>query len=537
MKMKNITMLCISILVVLIGVNMKIGYGLTTEIETKCNLFDCYTILQTDKLFDVSETKYNIDLNTKEISISSPLDIKLNTIEKFNNINEMKVEFIKENKINVSGKIKPNTDNYWGLEIDGDKTFWNSTWWNSSFDYRYPIYNSYTTNKIVISVNGTEGFNGNNYWVYQWNDSYIYCSVSGCDGGLFQIANETDKKYWENQTSITGNVPASTWSSISASIVHHGEDLIITDSAGYNENSTVVGDIGLSNGIWENSLYSDADTDQRDVIRLFDIDSYVDDDHNWTVSLWFNSSGYCDGDNQAIIWTQASTEGQFMIKACNSDDPSIRINSYTSTPTEEYVELEANPVANQWYFIVMTHDEITNNITGYLNGTLIGNRTISEYRNNNAGASLFGQYDYANSWCKGTIDEFRIYQRVLNITEIQNMWLDGQNSLIGLGSEEEQPTTTTSTTSTIPVNSTITEYVNYFCQLDNQLVRNYSYWNGTDYLYEYNATICEYNCSETILGTRCNYSPEINFGLAMLIFGLLILFTFMIKRLLEGLFK
>lgn len=78
-------------------------------------------------------------------------------------------------------------------------------------------------------------------------------------------------------------------------------------------------------------------------------------------------------------------------------------------------------------------------------------------------------------------------------------------------------TTTTTTSTTIPL--TFGEIKGWFCSDDElYLIENVTTWNGTDYLSAYNSTVCEYNCSETIWGTKCNDSPFMGYLTLIVIF-------------------
>jgi hypothetical protein len=119
----------------------------------------------------------------------------------------------------------------------------------------------------------------------------------------------------------------------------------------------------------------------------------------------------------------------------------------------------------------------------------------------------------------GILDDIRIYNKVLNPSDVSYLYNSGIGTQGVLGG------------CYIPE-----EVTSRYCSHDLYLVTNTSYYNSTDNTYRFltNTTLCEYNCSETIFGTRCNYSPTINslmmLGFLIIGFGVLVLLLNLIKK-------
>jgi len=97
-------------------------------------------------------------------------------------------------------------------------------WWNSTFSYRYPISNIQNgTVTEPIAVNDTAGIQGDVIWAYINNQSYVYSTESGPAGDI-AVANDTTEKYWENESSRSGNQPTLVWNQVGrVGSLAHGE--------------------------------------------------------------------------------------------------------------------------------------------------------------------------------------------------------------------------------------------------------------------------------------------------------------------------
>lgn len=178
---------------------------------------------------------------------------------------------------------------------------------------------------------------------------------------------------------------------------------------------------------------------------------------------------------------------------------------------------------NEWVYITITNNMAYGYNTSkiFINGVECDPYYIQEDTSISLDDSTNNLRIVYNTWFEGILDEFQIYNISLNNTEIMSLY----NSMNPL----TPTTTTTIETTTIPTTTTtigiipIGNYTSYSC-LGNLLMKNVTQSINGTYFSTYEYTVCEYNCSKTILGTRCNFSEEINIVLYIMIgIGIMIL--------------
>jgi len=580
MRTRNITVLCASILIVWLGVNVDLSHAKLSEIETKCDMFDCYTILETDFEMDSELTAKSYDVNIAEKKALNPsLKAEFNIPKETQGIKDMKIELMDKNTIKVSGTIKAGSKNLWGLSIFGDDSFMNSTWWNFTWWY-------YTN----ISFTETDGYDRD------WEEVDI--NFAGADGHASTC----------EETRV-----------ISPNGIEIDRDIIINNISGSNYNCTLrfqVNVSAMSEEIY--SIYYGNDTPVGDGGYLTTYISNSTDDTTWTDSTGdthiieletpFDIN---NGDriNGYLSWTIGGVEqiygvdnnwfggmllgetrdagGQVDIvfedlRACIEDKSTYEIRCWYDDSIEEriYAKFSANnpyvnwftnnskswhgttekAVGNTWLSILDTW--IGQNSTGQFtgsalmpeqshedielywfgsnttDGTSIGSAIVSD----NDGAYYIWEDGLTKLMIMYTGDligvDLDIFFFVINTTDIDEVANEMAEILpefeMTIAPQEEQSqTTTTTTTVTTTVGTTtiaIDEFIEYSCLDNTMLMRNWTYWNGTEYISVYNATTCEYNCSETLLGTRCDFNPAVNLAWGFLILVLLLFTVFWLRK-------
>jgi hypothetical protein len=121
-----------------------------TEIETECGLFDCYTILDLSSPVlskDIGK-RFQVDFNERKLKKSN-IDLELSFKTDLRKFKEMDIEFLTSTRIKVSGSIEGASKNQWGMRYKSDLSFMNSTWWNSTWEYR---------NEVNVTENYGENF-------------------------------------------------------------------------------------------------------------------------------------------------------------------------------------------------------------------------------------------------------------------------------------------------------------------------------------------------------------------------------------------
>lgn len=301
--------------------------------------------------------------------------------------------------------------------------------WYSTYFYRYQIFEN-TTSFYTKSINDTYGINGDIIWALTNNDSYIYSTETGTTGTI-TIANNTDEKYWENETTHLGNEPHNIWNSGEVFVSHMGDD--VNDSTLYNLNYTVKTP-ALVNGVFGYGREFLGNT-----LTFLDA-SQISVTKNLSLCAWINTAGIV-GDGYIIYKNNAAAGYYFELNNVN-----LRFLIRNSTVTM-YRTSTGSIKSNVWVFVCGTYE--TNNVLDssvsmklYANGTEIAGTNTGNIINIADGlADLnIGSSGGGGGSINGNIDEVRIYNRTLTSTEILNMYNNGINQLTRLGSESITPT-------------------------------------------------------------------------------------------------
>jgi len=304
-------------------------------------------------------------------------------------------------------------------------------WWNNSYPFRYKIISN-STAEFPVSVNDTYGICGNIIWALIGNDSYLYCEKSGCCGGKIAIATETHEKYWEDESSRTGNNPNSVWDSNYMGVWHFGESSSnASDSTNNNNDATTTNITSYSvTGTFGNAF--DFEKESSNFIYVPDTASLDFQNHSFTVEAWIKLESnqwmtivdkYWDESNRGYALYVLDDNAVRLLIGDSSGNDNVGLSSFDTL------------VKGKWYYIVATWNTTTAKI--YINGTLdnsvngaLGPSANSEQLNIGVSWNSFGGY------FDGIKDEYRILNRTLTDEEIETMYLNGINQLTRLGKEE-----------------------------------------------------------------------------------------------------
>ncbi len=496
------------LLVIPYCVNAKI-----TEIETSCDLLECYTILETPEANDLSlsNAKYQIDLKERKLEKRNhnfDLEINIPNLE-YNKIRNMKIEKLSSNTIKISGKIEGASKNYWGLSIGSDTSFLNSTWWNSSFDKRINVTidnsnNANTLNDYMVDLNVSYDTNMSTdfddlrftwynetedteipilYWIDNKIDSvfaYLWVRVTQIQGN----GNETVFMYFDNPLSISES-DINTWDYYNDFDGLRTSDVNTTKGTGsytiQTEGSNNVYSIDCIGGQKCRSLWNESSNLENYIITA--------DTKAQTSFVNWVGLGYIDEfnlDMNNYVYARYFSNGQLYFDYNDTDDICVvDVGSFS---------------ANTWYKTV-------------LNGT---NENITVTIDDNP--SLSNTCGFRDFWLrKGLL--------MLYTTDNQEARYDNvtqrQYSLpepFGIFGDQQQftPTTTTTTTtvvepSEIQINIELPDLTrgNTFC-LDNEtLARNVTHQvlsNGnTTNIESFSSENCPYGCD--LVTNVCNPNP------------------------------
>lgn len=199
------------------------AYAKVTEISTTCDIFDCVSYFNIDSdLSAIKDYKANIDTKTSKYAYGD-------FIIHAGSVKDVKIEIVDKNTIKIYGSIEGASNNLWGFSILTDYSHINSTWWNSSYQYKIPINISNTYGNLVnypVNISFTSAnvnyskmlssgcdlrFTDNlsnllNHYIETWNASgttSVWVNVSS----LLNNTNTTVYMYYGNSSATcTGNV-------------------------------------------------------------------------------------------------------------------------------------------------------------------------------------------------------------------------------------------------------------------------------------------------------------------------------------------
>jgi len=395
----------------------KFTLGAVTEVKTECGLFDCYTNLHTS--FNIPTQYIGRDISIKKLAENIPNSylVKHKSLIRIGRklketdrelIRNMRVKIIDKNTIQVYGKIEGASKNKWGLVLSGDRSFENSTWWNSSYETRYPIENVSTEFKLIYL--GTGNYYGiangiNNETTYLYNDT---------DTITYAVANETDEYCYFESINKNKSCPLRDNSLIDYWTLDESSG-DVWDSI--NNNNGVVTATQNINSIVNKGIEFDGSTTDRITLtkNFYDL--------GWrdkgSICFWFKMNTDYD-----------TSKDHYLFGDWYSDlGSNMRINANSGTlswyvyPNNHRITTTNTITADTWYFLCGISDG--SNMYLYLNGNLWGSTTTSGDSMGDSSKKLnFGNTgtDTIKNSIDGIMDDIRIYNRSLSSEEISNLY-------------------------------------------------------------------------------------------------------------------
>lgn len=203
-------------------------------------------------------------------------------------------------------------------------------------------------------------------------------------------------------------------------------------------NTKIEGNVKYTNGRFGRAVMSDnqdkchhanQDRPNTDVIHLNN-DMFNNSDQ-FTVSFWVSTDGesvskHGAGDmfSNYTCWDHPHTEMSFDI---NKD---MNIEASFNDDKQRYVRPKAKICKNKFYNLVLAIDKITHRDRFYVNNRLIYDMTMVQNKGNLiAPMTIFSHYkgcsvyDYWNF--NGIIDQFRVFNKDLNESEIEKLYKEG----------------------------------------------------------------------------------------------------------------
>jgi len=181
-------------------------------------------------------------------------------------------------------------------------------------------------------------------------------------------------------------------------------------------------------GKYSKCLYFDGIDDK---VTLDSINDLPSGNSKRTITVWFNTPEFTSNWQQRPLFSYGATSNysMFTISLWSTDTAElrrIRLDCYNAG-----CNWEIQFPLNSWNFLVITYDGT--NATMYLNVTSSYTANPGTVNTNLTGglkyigySSWLGSYYYH----KGYIDEIAVYNRVLSIGEIKNLYREGRAKLI-----------------------------------------------------------------------------------------------------------
>lgn len=139
---------------------------------------------------------------------------------------------------------------------------------------------------------------------------------------------------------------------------------------------------------------------------------------SFTISVWFNASNVQDPYPYIVSKIGVPAEFNYFIGLDNgSVYAAVGVNNAGA------VNVTAPVNANTWYHVLMTYDG--SKVRMYLNGKYIGEKENTYHSATSASTKLcFGGGGWNTNLFSGSIDNVRVYNRVLNYAEIQALYVE-----------------------------------------------------------------------------------------------------------------
>lgn len=406
----NALALVVSFFLVFLSIGMGVRAYTITSTDS-CGLYDCCSILAM-KDYTVPQ------LSTFSATKVSDLRAEIGKID------FKTVKILDASHIEVCGKIEGGTQNYWGIS-----GLWNSTWWNSSYPYRYPFYLTRNDTAQIFSVNDSAFlFNRDIYWTNISNQTknYVYCINSGCTSGDIKIGQETMEIFYHNETNGTGNTTQSIYDT-SYQMVLHMNNVTGTDFAQYKQAPTsAAGVFPSDNIIFGKGLnFTGTDGFQYSGANCF---NHTGAFTAWTVEMWVSTASLSAGADEKYMWRGDSEE----IRAKLGENLDAGNQLFCSQFNGTWTTLKATIAKNVTYYVVCRWNGTALGL--FVNGAEVASAPMPTFTASTGGCAIGSQM--GGQEFKGWIDEFRVSNISRSNQYISDQYANGIGLLTYFGSEE-----------------------------------------------------------------------------------------------------
>jgi hypothetical protein len=195
---------------------------------------------------------------------------------------------------------------------------------------------------------------------------------------------------------------------------------VANDSAG-NYHGTVYG-----NPVWQptdGKINGALRFDGSDDYVTLPIGSLIGSLTNSTFATWVNWSGVGD---MSSIFDFSSSAIVYMYLTPTLFSGPMRF-AISGVGEEDHI-IASQALITGWHHVAVTIDAANKIHILYLDGAVVAQRTAAKYTPSSLGnttENYLGRSPYEESYFNGSLDDFRIYDRVLGVDEITQLWAGG----------------------------------------------------------------------------------------------------------------
>jgi hypothetical protein len=192
------------------------------------------------------------------------------------------------------------------------------------------------------------------------------------------------------------------------------------DASGYGNTGTVNGGAAWTSGQTENAVDLDG---TNDYIAL--PAGVISDADTITVAAWVNLDSVRNW--TSIFDFGSGTSTSMFLTPRNGANGKIRFAIKNNNSSEQIIEGSSALQTGGWHHVAVTLNGSTGTL--YVDGVQAGSNTTMTLKPSNLGATTqnwIGRSQYADPYLDGRVDDFRIYSRALNSSEVARV-MNGQS--------------------------------------------------------------------------------------------------------------
>lgn len=323
--------------------------------------------------------------------------------------------------------------------IESDNVYlWSTT--EIQKDVWYYVVGTYDGNQMRIYINGTlentKTVSGN--FITSTNPVYI-----GSRSGIERFFNGTIDEVNIYNYVLT---PSEILQRYNQTIQNHESETILVSYWKLDENSgtTAFDSVGSNDATIDSATWTDGMNNsallfdnQRDSLTADSSESLrITDD--FSISLWVNVSSLPVGSDDALFTYTANGESEnhntLYELFIDSSGDLIYKHEYDNGIDETFTFSNANISPDSWHHLVLTRDISTKQVSLYLNNSLIGSFIFSTPPSGGESSDLYLGSDRPSKKraFDGRIDEIRLYNSALSMSEIEELFTEFNNQQTNL---------------------------------------------------------------------------------------------------------